>query len=158
MTEYLKMVPQPSLWQKLELKYFSISELFEELLSWNSESKLIPLQMYYKHIFWCHFGYLQFLWIKRGPLKLALPLFWIRFQIHITINFPGITICSSIVFCLNWEIIMVEHWMDSHGSRCNTTVRIIFIYWAFWGKSWEIKFLTNKNKQKKLFQTFLLPN
>ena len=41
MTEYLKMVPLPSWWQKLELKDLSISELFEELLSWNSESKLI---------------------------------------------------------------------------------------------------------------------
>ena len=40
-TEYLKMVPLPSWWQKLELKDILISELFEELLSWNSESKLI---------------------------------------------------------------------------------------------------------------------
>ena len=32
MTEYLKMVPLPSWWQKLELKYLSISELFEELI------------------------------------------------------------------------------------------------------------------------------
>ena len=41
MTEYLKMVPLPFWWQKLELKDLSISELFEELLSWNLESKLI---------------------------------------------------------------------------------------------------------------------
>ena len=41
MTEYLKMVPLPSWWQKLELNDLSISELFEDLLSWNSESKLI---------------------------------------------------------------------------------------------------------------------
>ena len=41
MTEYLKMVSLPSWWQKLELKDLSISELFEELLSWNLESKLI---------------------------------------------------------------------------------------------------------------------
>ena len=41
MIEYLKVVPLPSWWQKLELKYLSISELFEELRSWNSESKLI---------------------------------------------------------------------------------------------------------------------
>ena len=41
MTEYLKMVLLPSWWQKLELKESSISESFEELLSWNSESKLI---------------------------------------------------------------------------------------------------------------------
>ena len=41
MTEYLKMVPLPSWWQKLELNDLSISELFDDLLSWNSESKLI---------------------------------------------------------------------------------------------------------------------
>ena len=39
--QYFGMVPLPSWWQKLELKDLSISELFEELLSWNSESKLI---------------------------------------------------------------------------------------------------------------------
>ena len=39
MTEYL--VPLPSWWQKLELKDLSISEPFEELLSWNLESKRI---------------------------------------------------------------------------------------------------------------------
>ena len=41
MTECLKMVQLPSWWQKLELNDLSISELFEELLSWNSESELI---------------------------------------------------------------------------------------------------------------------
>ena len=41
MTEYLKIVPLPSWWQKIELNDLSISELFEDLLSWNSESKLI---------------------------------------------------------------------------------------------------------------------
>ena len=41
MTEYLKMVPLPSWWQKLDLNEFPISELFEDLLSWNLESKLI---------------------------------------------------------------------------------------------------------------------
>ena len=40
-TEYLKVAPLPSWWQKLELKDLSISEPFEELLSWNLESKLI---------------------------------------------------------------------------------------------------------------------
>ena len=41
MTEYLKVVPLPSSWQKFDLNDLSISELFEELLSLNSESKLI---------------------------------------------------------------------------------------------------------------------
>ena len=41
MTEYLKMVPLPSWWQKLDLNEFPIYELFEDLLSWNLESKLI---------------------------------------------------------------------------------------------------------------------
>ena len=41
MTKYLKVAPLPSWWQKLELKDLFISELFEELLSSNSESKLI---------------------------------------------------------------------------------------------------------------------
>ena len=41
MTEYLKMVPLPSWWQKLDLNEFPISELFEDLLSSNLESKLI---------------------------------------------------------------------------------------------------------------------
>ena len=41
MTEYLKMVPLPSWWQKFDLKDLSVSESFEELLSLNSESKLI---------------------------------------------------------------------------------------------------------------------
>ena len=41
MIEYLKMVPLPSWWQKLDLNEFPISELFEGLLSWNLESKLI---------------------------------------------------------------------------------------------------------------------
>ena len=41
MMEYLKIVLLPSWRQKLELKDISISELFEELLCWNSESKLI---------------------------------------------------------------------------------------------------------------------
>ena len=41
MTEYLKMMPLPSWWQKLDLNELSISELFEDLLSWNLESKLI---------------------------------------------------------------------------------------------------------------------
>ena len=44
MIEYLKVAPLPFWWQKLELKYLSISELFEELQSWNSESKLITLK------------------------------------------------------------------------------------------------------------------
>ena len=33
MTEYLKIVPLPSWWQKLELNDLSIYELFKELLS-----------------------------------------------------------------------------------------------------------------------------
>merc|ERR1712239_94255 len=41
MTEYLKMVPLPSWLQKLDLNEFPISELFEDLLSSNLESKLI---------------------------------------------------------------------------------------------------------------------
>ena len=41
MTDYLKMDPLPSWWQKLELNDLSISELFDDLLSWNLESKLI---------------------------------------------------------------------------------------------------------------------
>ena len=41
MTEYLKMVPLPSWWQKFYVNELSISELFEDLLSWNSESKVI---------------------------------------------------------------------------------------------------------------------
>ena len=41
MTKYLKMVPLPFWWQKLELNDLFISELFEDLLSLNSESKLI---------------------------------------------------------------------------------------------------------------------
>ena len=39
MTEYLKMVPLPSWWQKLELKDLAISDLFVELLSLNSKLK-----------------------------------------------------------------------------------------------------------------------
>ena len=27
--------------------------------------------IYYWHLYWCHCGYLQFLWFRRGPLKLA---------------------------------------------------------------------------------------
>ena len=41
MTEYLKVAPLPSWLQKFDLKDLYISELFEELLSSNSESKLI---------------------------------------------------------------------------------------------------------------------
>ena len=41
MIEYLKVAPRPFPLQKWELKDLSISESFEELLSWNSESKLI---------------------------------------------------------------------------------------------------------------------
>ena len=41
MTEYLKMMPLLSWWQQLDLNELSISELFEDLLSWNFESKLI---------------------------------------------------------------------------------------------------------------------
>jgi len=41
MTEYLKIVQLSSWWQKLELNDLSISELFEDLLSGNSESKRI---------------------------------------------------------------------------------------------------------------------
>ena len=70
MTEYLKMVPLPSWWQKLELKDLSISELFEELLSWNLESKLIIL----KYITSTYFGAIVaifILWIKSWPLNLA---------------------------------------------------------------------------------------
>ena len=52
MTEYLKMVPLPSCWQKLELKDLSIYQLFEEILSWNLESKLINL----KYITGTYFG------------------------------------------------------------------------------------------------------
>ena len=40
-TEYLKVVPIPCSWQKFDLNHLSISELFEEILSLNSESKLI---------------------------------------------------------------------------------------------------------------------
>ena len=41
MTEYFKMVPLPFWWQKLDLNEFPISELFEDLLTRNLESKLI---------------------------------------------------------------------------------------------------------------------
>ena len=41
MIEYLKMVSQPFWSQKLDLYELSLSELFEDLLSWNLESKLI---------------------------------------------------------------------------------------------------------------------
>jgi len=41
MTKYLKIVPLPSWWQKFDLNELSISELFEDLVSWNLECKLI---------------------------------------------------------------------------------------------------------------------
>ena len=47
-----KNVPLPFWWQQLELKYLSISEFFEELMSWNLESKLITL----KYITGTYFG------------------------------------------------------------------------------------------------------
>ena len=52
MIEFLKIVPLPSWWQKLDLNELSISELFEDLLSWNLESKLITP----KHITGTYFG------------------------------------------------------------------------------------------------------
>ena len=71
MTEYLKMVQLPSWWQKFDLKDLSISESFEELLSWNSESKLITP----KYITGIYFGamvaILGFYEFRSGPLKLT---------------------------------------------------------------------------------------
>ena len=52
MIEYLKVAPLPSWWQKFNQKELSIFELFEELLSWNSKSKLIIL----KYITGIYFG------------------------------------------------------------------------------------------------------
>ena len=46
------MVPLPSWWQKLELNDLSISELFKDLLSWNSEYKRITS----KNIIGTYFG------------------------------------------------------------------------------------------------------
>ena len=60
MTEYLKIVPLPFWWQKLELKDLSISELFEEPLSWNLESKLITP----KYITGTYFGAIVFLFFQ----------------------------------------------------------------------------------------------
>ena len=40
-TGYFKVAQLPSWWQKLELKDLSIYEPFKEVLSWNSESKVI---------------------------------------------------------------------------------------------------------------------
>jgi len=51
-TEYLKMVPLSTWWQKLDLNEFPISELFEDLLSRNLESKLITS----KYITGAYFG------------------------------------------------------------------------------------------------------
>ena len=49
------MAPLPSWLQKLELKDLSISESFEELLSWNLESKLITP----KYITGTYFGAME---------------------------------------------------------------------------------------------------
>ena len=60
-------MPLPSWWQKLELKHSSISESFDELLSWNSESKLITP----KYITGIYFGaivaILEFCDLGAGP-------------------------------------------------------------------------------------------
>ena len=73
MAEYLKMVPLPFWWQKLELKDLSISELFQELLSWNSESKLITP----KYITGTYFAAIGatfiFCDLKAGPKNWPLP-------------------------------------------------------------------------------------
>jgi len=71
MTEYLKLALLPSWWQKLELKDLSKSELFEELLSWNLEYKLITPN----YITGTYFGYiLAILDLGAGPLSRSLPL------------------------------------------------------------------------------------
>ena len=73
MTEYLKVVPLPSWWPKLELKYLSISELFEELLGWNWNLSWLPPNILLAPIFVPMWLSLFFL-IKSSPLKLPLPL------------------------------------------------------------------------------------
>ena len=52
MTEYLKVAPLPSWWQKWELKDLLIYEPVEKLLGFNSESQLITP----KYITGTHFG------------------------------------------------------------------------------------------------------
>ena len=67
MNEYLKMVTLPSWWQKLELEDFSISELFEELLSWNSEGKLITPEYITSTYFGTIVAIFSFCELKTGP-------------------------------------------------------------------------------------------
>ena len=76
------IVPLPSWWQKLELNNSSLFELFEELLSWNLDSKMITPKYitctYFGDIvvifnfFWVWFLYIIFFltpeWAqKQGP-------------------------------------------------------------------------------------------
>ena len=67
MIEYLKVVALPFWWQKLELKDLSISELFEELLSWNSESKLITPKYITGTYFGAMVAILNFCDLGAGP-------------------------------------------------------------------------------------------
>ena len=91
MTEYMKMVPLPSWWQKLELKYLSISKLFGELLSWNLESRLITpkyitgtylsaiVAIFNFHFSVCFLCVMFFLTPERATKNLPLPLVFSTF-------------------------------------------------------------------------------
>ena len=73
------MVPLPSWWQKLDLNEFPISELFEDLLSSNLESKLITpkyitgtnfgaiVAMFISIFKVCFLGVMLFLTPERAP-------------------------------------------------------------------------------------------
>ena len=88
MIEYLKMVPLPSLWQKLDVNELSISELFEDLLTLNLESKLInpknitgtyfgSIMAIFNFIFPVYFLYvIYFLTLEWIIQKFYMYLFW----------------------------------------------------------------------------------
>ena len=88
MTEYLKV---PYWGQKMELKDWSISESFEELLSWNLESKLITpkyitgtyfcaIMAIFNFSFWVCFLYVKFfITPERAPKARPATCFFLNF-------------------------------------------------------------------------------
>ena len=72
-----KNLSLPSWWQKCDLKDLFIYESFEELLSWNLESKLITPKYITGPYFGAIVAILDFCDLEAGPKIRPLPLLYI---------------------------------------------------------------------------------
>ena len=104
MTEYLKMGPLPSCWQNFDLKDLSVSESFEELLSLNSESKMITPKYFTGTYFGAMVAILIFCDLGASPKASPCHLFVKLFVVFVT-------------WCTYWRIDRPKEWLKRVATQ-----------------------------------------